>query len=429
MTLRILMVNKFHYLRGGSETYYFAVGESLAQMGHNVAWFSMQDPQNLPCDQAEYFVSNSNYTGKTSAVHKLKDGLSLVYSFEARKKFEKLLEDFRPDVIHLNLVHRQLTFSILDAPYLKKHAVPVVYTAHDYILICPNYTMLDGSDAVCEACLDGHFCHCIARRCVKKSRAKSMLAAAEAAFLRAHGSYHKIDRIIAPSEFMHAELLAGGFDDSRIVTMQNFVTDEALSQACKDTDDTHHANPYLIFFGRLSHEKGIEVLLDAFLSIAHLIPRWRLFIVGAGPEQKAVASKLAGQSERVVLTGFQQGTALEKLVRGASLAVCPSRWRENMPYSIVEAFAAGTPVIGTRIGGIPELISEGSTGFLAEPDNASSLAQAILRGVTLCNNRNAYRSMQAQCRAFVLEHCNQATYMKRLVSLYQALIDEKKETH
>ena len=123
------MVNKFHYLKGGSETYHFAVGESLEAAGCEVAWFAMEDPKNLPCKQSRYFVSASDYNGKTSPLKKAKDGLSLIYSNEAKRKFNELLEDFKPDVIHLNLVHRQLTFSILDAPYLKTHLVPVIYTA------------------------------------------------------------------------------------------------------------------------------------------------------------------------------------------------------------------------------------------------------------------------------------------------------------
>lgn len=426
--LRVLMVNKFHYLRGGSETYHFAVGETLEAMGHEVAWFAMEDPKNLPCRQSRYFVSASDYTGNTSPVRKLKDGLSLIYSFEARRKFEALLEEFRPDVIHLNLVHRQLTFSILDAPYLKEHPVPVVYTAHDYIPVCPACTMLDGEGEVCDACLDGRFRHCIGRRCVKGSRAKSALAAAEAAFLRRHGSYRKIDRIIAPSAFMRSKLLEGGFPPEQVVSMRNFAKDEVLSRARSRGDLTDRESPYLLFFGRLSREKGVDVLVDAFLSIAERVPGWRLVIAGEGPERESIEERLSSDplGGSVELVGFKTGAELESYVERASLAIASSRCRENMPFSIIEAFAAGTPVIGTRIGGIPELVSEGETGFLAEPGDAASLAAAILRGVLLCGDAGAYRAMRDRCRAYVLENCDQGGYMDELVSLYRNLIDEKK---
>ena len=427
--MRVLMVNKFHYLKGGSETYHFAVGESLEQEGHEVAWFAMEDPKNLPCRQSHYFVSASDYTGKSSLLRKLQDGASLVYSLEARQKFEALLEEFRPDVIHLNLVHRQLTFSILDAPYLRKHPVPVVYTAHDYIPVCPNCTMLDGAGEVCDACLDGRFRHCFERHCVKGSRAKSALAAAEAAFLRRHGSYRRIDRIIAPSEFMRSKLLEGGFPTEQVVCMHNFAKDEVLARARMKEDRTDREHPYLLFFGRLSREKGVDVLVEAFLSVADRIPGWRLVIAGEGPEQGAIEAQLAGHPDggRVELVGFKQSPALSAYVERASLAIASSRGRENMPFSIVEAFAAGTPVVGTRIGGIPELVSEGGTGFIAEPGDAGSLSEAILRGVGLCGDVEAYRAMQSPCRSYVLENCDQSRYIEELVSLYQELIEEKKE--
>ena len=430
-SLRVLMVNKFHYLKGGSETYHFAVGEALEAVGHEVAWFAMEDPKNVPCDQSRYFVSASDYTGKTSPLKKAKDGISLVYSYEAKRKFNELLEEFQPDVIHLNLVHRQITFSILDAPYLKTHAVPVAYTAHDYIPVCPNCTMLDGEGRVCDDCVSGHYSSCVRKRCVKGSRAKSALAAAEALFLRRHGSYRKVDLIIAPSEFMRSKLLEGGFPASQVVCMQNFAKDEVLSHARTDDDFTDYAHPYLLFFGRLSHEKGIDVLVDAFLSVADRIPGWRLVIVGEGSERKAIEKRLETHPEggRVELVGFQHGGALNAYVERASLAIASSRCRENMPFSIVEAFAAGTPVVGTRIGGIPELVSEGVTGFLADPDDQGSLAEAIQRGVSLCSDEGAYRVMQGRCRSYVLERCDQSDYIEKLVSLYRELIDQKKEAH
>lgn len=424
--VRVLMVNKFHYPRGGSETYHFAVGENLERMGHEVAWFAMEDPRNLPCRWSKYFVSPSDYTGKASPAKKLRDGARLVYSFEARRKFEGLLEEFRPDVIHLNLVHRQLTFSILDVPHLRRHPVPVVYTAHDYIPVCPNCTMLDGAGEVCDACLDGRFRHCVERRCVKGSRAKSALAAAEAAFLRRHGSYRKVDRIIAPSEFMRGKLLEGGFPASQVVCMKNFAKAEVLSRARADGDRTDRDRPYLLFFGRLSREKGVDVLIDAFLLVAGRLPGWRLVVAGDGPERGTLEGVLPGTG-RIELVGFKSGEELGALVEGASLAVVPSRCRENMPYSVVEAFAAGTPVVGNRIGGIPELVSEGGTGLLAEPGDAASLAGAILRGTTLCGDTGAYRAMQSRCRSFVLQNCDQDRYMEKLISLYRELIDQKKE--
>lgn len=429
--LRVLMVNKFHYLKGGSETYHFSVGESLEAMGHDVAWFSMDDPKNLPCRQSKYFVSAVDYNGRTSPLAKTKAGLSLIYSAEAKKKFEALLEDFKPDVVHLNLVHRQLTFSILDAPYLKAHNVPVVYTAHDYVPICPACTMLDGEGNVCDECLDGSFKSCVRKRCVKGSRAKSILAAEEARFLHRYGSYGKIDRIIAPSRFMREKLVEGGFPSERVLYMQNFAKEDVLINAKNSVDNTDREHPYLLFFGRLSKEKGVDVLIDAFAdAIADLPSNLRLVIAGDGPERASLDEKIASLSvsvsSRIEFVGFKSGEDLKQCVEGASLAIVSSQWRENMPYSIVEAFALGTPVIGTNIGGISELVLDGKTGYLARAGDSTSLAAAIKRGVASSKDLDEYARLQRACRSYVLEHCSQTKYMNDLVALYEQLIDTKK---
>ena len=171
--MRILLVNKFHYRKGGAETYYLTVGSELERIGHEVAYFSMRHPDNLPCEWDKYFVTQREYNNVKNP-------------FKAKRNFQALCEEFRPDVVHLNNVHRQITLSILDAPYLREKKTPVFYTAHDYVTVCPGYLMLDGHGRVCDACLeDGHFRHCFERRCVKGSRAKSALAAMEASFNRA----------------------------------------------------------------------------------------------------------------------------------------------------------------------------------------------------------------------------------------------------
>lgn len=423
--MRVLMVNKFHYLRGGSETYHFAVGKTLEAMGNEVAWFAMEDPKNLPCAQSKYFVPSSDYNGKVSLIKKAREAMTLSYSPVARDNFEALLEDFRPDVIHLNLVHRQITFSILDAPYLREHSVPVVYTSHDYILVCPSCTMLDGEGGICEDCLSGDFSCCVSKCCVKGSHAKSWLAAREARFLHQKGYYQKVDRIIAPSEFMREKLIQGGFPESQVVHMQNFVKDEVLNHARENCDRTDWTHPYILFFGRLSREKGVGVLVEAFeRALPQLPENIRLLVAGNGPERNALE---ANAKDRVEFVGFKSGEELRSLVAGATFAVCPSVWCENMPYSVVEALAEGTPIIGSRIGGIPEAVIDYETGLLCEPGDIDGLAAAIARGMEVCSVDGVYRTMQKNCREYVLNHCDQGNYMRRLTSLYEELISDKKE--
>ena len=429
--MKIILVNKFHYRKGGSETYYFDVAEGLHKLGHEVHFFAMQGPENEPCEDSDLFVSAKDYNGPTGLGAKISAATSLIYSGEAKRNFQELCERVHPDVVHMNLVHRQITLSILDAPYIREHQVPVLFTSHDYILVCPSYVMLDGVGNVCDACLGGRFLNCLKHKCVKGSTAKSGLAFAEAEFLKLTYAYKKIDRIIAPSEFMHDKLVEGGFPSSQVVYMQNFAKSEVLESAKDDADRTDRDNPYLLFFGRLSKEKGIDVLLNAFMrALPDLPANMRLVIAGDGPELLAIEQQLADMNPRdaarIELVGFQVGENMQRYAERASLAIASSRWRENMPYSIVEAFALGTPVIGTDIGGIPELVREGETGFICEASSVESLASAIVRGVEACDDPSVYSKLQRNCRSYVLEHCSQDKYMKNLVALYEQLIDMKK---
>lgn len=426
--MKILLVNKFHYRKGGAETYYLTVGSELERMGHDVAYFSMKHPNNLPCKWGKYFVTQREYNDVKNPLSAVRDGIALIYSPEAKRNFQALCEEFRPDVVHLNNVHRQITLSILDAPYLKEHHVPVFYTAHDYVTICPGYLMLDGEGRVCDACLeDGKYRHCIENRCVKGSRAKSALAALEASFNRAHRSSERIDRVIAPSSFMRSKLIEGGWPEGKVVALQNFADDAILARASGVADDvTDRESPYLLFFGRLSAEKGVDVLLRAFDAAAPSLPRdMRLIVVGDGPdatEFRELAASL-DSAPRIEFAGYQTGDALQTYVERASLAIASSRCRENMPYSIVEAFAAGTPVVGTRIGGIPELVADGVTGFACEPGDVATMADAMVRGAETFLDAPVYVRMQESCRAYVRENCSRDKFMDQLVELYEEAVN------
>jgi glycosyltransferase involved in cell wall biosynthesis len=428
--MRVLLVNKFHYRKGGAETYYLEIGAALERMGHEVAYFSMHHPLNLPCAYERFFVPQREYNNVKSPVKAVRDGVALLYSVKARRNFQALCEEFCPDIVHLNNVHRQITLSILDAPYLIEHHVPVVYTAHDYVTVCPGYLMLDGEGRVCDRCVeDARYRHCIENRCVKGSRAKSALAALEASFNRARRMNDKIDQVIAPSRFMAAKLVEGGWPSEKVCVLQNFANDEILARAKVAVSDvTDRENPYLLYFGRLSEEKGVDVLVDSFLSIASELPKWRLVVAGEGPARQRIENTLESSpySSKVELVGYVKGDELRAYVERASLAIASSRCQENMPFSIIEAFAAGTPVVGARIGGIPELVSEGETGFLCEPGDVGRLAKAIERGIALCADRLAYEAMQMRCRSYVAEHCDQSRFMDDLIGLYERKIDAKR---
>ena len=407
--MKILLVNKFHYRKGGSETYYFALAEALRRAGHQVIFFAMDSKKNLPCEQAQYFVTNVEYNGPQVAAAQLKSGLKLLYSHEAKQKFAALLAAEKPDVVHLNLVHRQITLSVVDAA--KAAGVPVVFTQHDLICVCPNYTCL-APDGICEDCLKGNFAPCVKKRCVKGSRAKSLLAAAEAVLYRMRGSYNKIDCYITPSGFYRDLLQRAGFTKAPIRHIPNFLPGGTVFAPvpCE-------AQAKLLYLGRLTPEKGVPTLLNALAAC----PDACLEIAGEGPQRAELEQQVRdlGLGDRVKFLGFLTGQPLTERLNACRAVVLPSEWYENGPYSVMEALAAGKPVLGSRIGGIPEMVQEGQTGFLFRPGDAEDLAAAIgrLYGLT----EEGYQALCRSAAAFAAETFSEEAYLAQLLPIYERL--------
>ena len=207
--MKILLVNKFHNVKGGSETYYFGLGELLKKAGHEVIYFSMKDEKNVPCREEKYFVENVDFNAPMGKVGLIKASLKMLYSFEAKKKFDKLLRGEKPDIIHLNIFQSQLTGSIVDVA--KKHKIPIVYTAHDLKSVCPNYQMMDKGQ-VCEKCINGNYMNCFKSGCMKDSKLKSLLATMEAYVYKFKKTYEKIDLVITPSAFYKKKI-----DEARVM--------------------------------------------------------------------------------------------------------------------------------------------------------------------------------------------------------------------
>lgn len=415
--MKILLVNKYHYFRGGSETYYFGLADALAEAGHEVIFFAMQDKRNVPCAQSAYFVSNVDFNGRLSAKEKVRTAARIIYSMEAREKMERLIADERPDIVHINLFHRVLTASVVDAA--KKYGVPVVLTMHDLNCICPNHTMLDHGK-VCEQCLRGNYLHCVQNVCFKESRAKCAIAAAESAFNRISGLYNKIDAYITPSEFYRKKLLESGITEKPVIHMKNFLP--------RGTEYGWRGirGDYVLYYGRLSEEKGIMTLIDA----VGLMPGMRLKIAGAGPEKEKILKKIrdCGLEDRVSLEGFRSGSALLKYIDGAECVVVPSEWYEASGYTACEAQARGKPVVASDMGGLPENIADGVTGFIyhadcgESPSTAVSCMEAIWKIHSMDNAQYKRMSMAAVENARRLFSCG--NYMEKLGKLYTGLIQE-----
>lgn len=398
--MKVLLVNKFHYQKGGSETYYFTLAEALARKGHEVIFFAMQDEKNLSCDQAESFVSNASVRGGIKS--KLNMVLHIAYSKEAFRKMKGLLTREKPDLVILNLVHKQITLSIIDA--IKEHdpKLPVFWTMHDLIAVCPSYTMLDGSGNICEKCLQGSFRPCVENHCIKGSRLMSMLSKYEAEFIRKRGWYDQVDLFICPSEFYRKKLTEGGFTQSPIVTMRNPLPMDTAYGAGK-------AGDYVLYFGRLAPEKGVKTLIDAAKQVG-----CRLVILGTGPIE-AELKEYAREEPNVEFKGFQTGKALRDYVENCRCVVLPSEWYENGPYSAMEAMAVGKPLIVSDRGGLPELVSQGENGYIYS-GGSEELAGCIRKILALSDE--AYERMAASATEKAKKLFDATQYVKQLEKHY-----------
>lgn len=407
--MKVLLVNKFHYRKGGSETYYFALAEALRAGGHEVVFFAMKDEEkNISCDQEQYFVSNASVGGGMKS--KLNMLLHMNYSKEAYRKMKQLLEAEKPELVILNLVHKQITLSILDAIKEFDPKLPVFWTMHDLIAVCPSYTMRDGSGNICEKCLGGDFTHCVKNKCIKGSALMSMLSRYEAEFIRKHRLYDKADLYICPSEFYRSKLLEGHFTDSPIVTMRNLLP---LSTEYSVNDEI---GDYVLYFGRLSHEKGVGTLIQAAKQCG-----CRLVILGTGP-QEAELKALAADAGNVEFKGFQTGEPLKNYVRNSRCVVLPSEWYENGPYSAMEAMSMGKPLIVSDRGGLPELVEDGVNGYIYR-GGAKELSEKITELLGL--SEMTYQAMAEASLKRAKEQFSPENYVEQLMGYYREIKENK----
>lgn len=381
--MKILMVNKFLYPNGGSETYIFQLGEQLQKMGHEVQYFGMEHEGRIVGNRVESYTSNMDFhTGK---LQKLLYPFKIIYSTEARKKIRLVLWDFEPDVVHLNNINFQLTPSILDEVrnFEKKRKKPVriVYTAHDYQWVCPNHMMrIPSTGELCFACRDGQFRNCSKNRCIHNSKMKSILGTIEAVYHKWRKSYAKVDVIICPSEFMKKQLDTDSLLKDKTVVMYNFL--HQMEADCVQADMEHHAarawarlhpqflERYVLYFGRFSEEKGVRMLLEVCRELTEV----SFVFAGTGPLAEEVS-----QAPNILNVGFVSGDVLQKLIAGAEFSLYPSCWYENCPFSVMESQLYETPMIASSLGGIPELLQNGVTGELFEAGNRLELKEKIVK--------------------------------------------------
>lgn len=396
--MKILMVNKFLYPNGGSETYIFELGKELVRQGHQVEYFGMEHESRIVGNHAESYTANMDFhTGK---LRKLSYPFKIIYSSEARKKIRAVLEDFKPDVVHLNNFNYQLTPSIIYE--IKAHKIPIVFTAHDLQLVCPNHLMVYGRNGeVCERCITRGSISCFQGRCIHDSAAKSLIGAMENRLYKILKPYKKIDVILCPSHFVEEKLKKNPQLEGRTVVLRNFIYGLDKAQTYGARKD------YVIYFGRYSKEKGVKLLTE----VCRELPEIRFVFAGKGELEEEVDAVQNIQNK-----GFMSGEELYRYIAEARFSICASEWPENCPFSVMESLRLGTPVIGTKTGGIPELINDKETGLLVEGGNKEALKEAILR---LWNDREENNRYIRNCSGAAYDNCEE--YCRKLMEIYEEL--------
>jgi glycosyltransferase involved in cell wall biosynthesis len=400
--LKILHVNKFLYRRGGAEGYMLDLAAAQTDRGHEVEFFSMAHRENLPARFERSFPTQVDFDPPPDRLGaRLKAVGRLMYSPAARRGMSDVLSAFGPDIAHVHNIYHQLSPSVLQP--LRSRGVPTVMTMHDYKLACPTYLFLDHGQ-ICEACLGGRFHQAILRRCNNGSLAASAVNAIEMTIHTAAKLYGAVDLFLCPSRFIAGKMAEAGVFPDRLRHVPLFIDPDPV--AVKDAPGGG-----VVYAGRLRQEKGVDALLEAVTALP-----MEVHIAGDGPARGQLEAQARGLGRPDIrFHGHLPKDGLLELIRSASVLVLPSRCYENQPLAVLEAFACGVPVVGSDLGGIPELIEPGVDGELVPPDDPTALADALGR---MTGDPDRAFAMGQAGRRKVLARYSPSAHLGRLDEIY-----------
>jgi glycosyltransferase involved in cell wall biosynthesis len=386
----------------------FRTADLLRAHGHDVSFFAMQDPRNVPCADSSYFPSGRYYGAEHGLIERARAAGSSIYSLNARKALRRMLKHHRPDVAHLHNVYHQLTLSVVDE--LAAQNIPMVMTLHDYKPVCPSYVLYT-DQAPCHRCVSSHPGHAIIHRCVKGSRAASAVAAAEALLARTRRSYDQIDAFISPSKYLATVMVDGGLPATKIHVLPNFVADEQFGEP---VGRQITSPPMVLFVGRLEEVKGIRVLLEASRLVT---PEIEVVVVGRGPLSAEVEEAASEGTLRYL--GQCDWVRIAELMDRARALVVPSLWEENCPMVVLEAGARGCPILASDRGGLIELVSDGEDGFLFPAGDHSVLADKIR---AVASDVALYRGATIARYLRTTDNYSEAAHYAALMRTYSAIL-------
>jgi glycosyltransferase involved in cell wall biosynthesis len=419
---RLLLINKFYHdvgPAGGVGRYLVQEEEDLTAAGWEVIPFAMSDEHARPTPWDRYFVKARDYSAPRFGLGALGDAASLIWNREAARNLEALIQEARPDVAHLHNIYHHLSPSIL--PVLARHGIPVVMTLHDLRLLCPAIHMLR-QDEVCEKCKGGHLHNAVLGKCVKESRAASLLAAVETLHQRTRRMYEETVKVfLCPSGFYKEKYAQWGYPAGKLTHLPNFVD---LNFWHPDQIPAAPEKDAFIYFGRISREKGIRTVLDALAlwEQGHrngtLDKPLRFLVAGTGPCEQNLLARISQLGlESVEVLGPLEIDGLRQALSRARYSIMPSRWYENGPMAALESLASGIPLVGTNMGGIPEMIVEGRTGWVVAPGDPEAMLQAMLEATRSHQDQSKDRGVA--CRKWAVDHADRTAHMKRLMTILE----------
>ena len=406
--LDILYLNNYHYRRGGAESVFLAEKELMKKNGNTVHVFARKHPNNLSSENDKYFPRKMVTDSIKPTIEGLRSLPKLIYNFNAKKRLANMLQNIHIDMAHAHNIYGGLTSSVLDL--ISEKNIPIVMTLHDYKLICPNYRLMYRG-RICEDCKPGKYYMAVLNKCHKDNHLASLIYAFETYFNQRCKKYKKNIRFfIAPSLFLKLKFLEFGWSEEQIEYIPNFLN-------ISEFDPHFTPGNYFLYIGRLSSAKGILTLIRAFMMLGHTGAK--LLVVGEGPFKNQLIEK-ASSDKRINFTGYLSGDALRKITQDALAVVLPSELYENAPLSILESFAYGKLVIGSRIGGIPELIDDGINGFLFETGNMDDLWEKL--EIVLNMSNRGISEMGRAARQKVEKHYDAKLHYEKLIALYHRVL-------
>jgi len=374
--------------------------------------FSTKHSRNLPSVYSEYFVPQMDFDVSQNNPSQIKSLVNMLYSTSAKRNLEKLLNHIRPDVAHLHNIYGRISPSIL--PVLNKHKIPIVQTLHDSKLVCPNHRMF-ANGSICEECKGGRFYKAIMKRCSYGSAVFGGILALESYLHRWLSIYQKhVDAFISPSMFLKDKLIEFGMDSEKIFVLPNFVRITDRDRKCNSLGPSVDG----IYFGSLIPEKGVEVFIRSLVGLKNGTFR----IVGEGYMRNVletiVRDEIPAGGPSIKFAGHLDAEELRKEISISLMVIIPSIWYENAPMAVLEAFSQGKPVLGSRLGGIIELIKDGETGYLFQPGNPDDLREKM---VLLLKDRSKTFEMGQKARMWVEKERAPERYYERLLEIYQKI--------